>query len=80
MFISLEIIPFNTMLNVFVGHMFKPHGTLIMFPIEFGGKTISMEVKVVDAPLKYTLLLKHSWFYSMKAIVTLVFHVLCFPH
>jgi hypothetical protein len=54
---SPKINPSHTMLKDFDGHMFKPHGIITTFPIELGGKTVSVEVEVVDAPLEYNLLL-----------------------
>jgi hypothetical protein len=78
---SLELVPLNTMLKAFDGHTFKPHGIIATFPIMLGGKTISIEVEVVDAPLDYNILLGHSWFYvMMMVVVSLVFRVLHFPH
>jgi hypothetical protein len=38
------------MLKAFDGHIFKPHGIIVAFPIELGGKTISIEVEVVLMP------------------------------
>lgn len=68
------------MLKAFVDHTFKPHGIIVVFLVELGGKTVSIEVEVVDAPLDYNLLLGRSWFYAMMAVVSSVFGVLCFPH
>jgi hypothetical protein len=62
---SPNLDPSNTMLKAFDGHMFWPHGILTTFPIELGGKTISVEVEVVNAPLEYNLLLGRTWFYEM---------------
>ena len=45
-----------------------------------GGKTVAIEVEVVDAPLNYNLLLGRNWMYSMQAVVSSVFRVVCFPH
>ena len=56
----------KTVLKAFDGHLFTPHGILATFPIELGGKTIIVEVEIVNAPLDYNLLLGHSWFYPMK--------------
>jgi hypothetical protein len=39
------------MLKEFDGHTFNPHGIISIFPVTLGGKTISIEVEVVDAPL-----------------------------
>ena len=44
-----------------------------------GGKTIAIEVEVVDAPLDYNLLLGRNWMYSMKAVASSLFRVVCFP-
>jgi hypothetical protein len=51
-----------------------------IFPMELDGKTVSIEVEVVDAPLDYNILLDHSWFYAMTILVSLVLNVLHFPH
>jgi hypothetical protein len=48
--------------------------------MQLGGKTMCVEVEVVDAPLDYTLLLGRSWTYAMQAVVATVFWVLLFPH
>ena len=54
---SLEIVPSQSMLKAFNGHVFKPHGIVPSFPIMLGGKTMNVEVEVVDAPIDYNLLL-----------------------
>ena len=38
-----------------------------------------IEVKVVDAPLDYNLLLGRNWMYSMQAVASSLFRVVCFP-
>ena len=50
----------QTVLKAFDGHLFTPHGILTAFPIELGGKTVTVEVEVVNAPLDYNLLLRCS--------------------
>ena len=55
----------QTVLKSFDGHLFTPHGILTAFPVELGGKTVTIEVEVVNAPLDYNLLLGRSWFYPM---------------
>ena len=47
----------QTILKAFDGHLFTPHRILVAFPIELGGKTITVEVEVVNAPLDYNILL-----------------------
>jgi hypothetical protein len=41
---------------------------------------VCIEVKVVDAPLGYNLLLGRSWTYAMHAVVATVFRIFFFPH
>jgi hypothetical protein len=41
---------------------------------------VEVDVKVVDAPLDYNLLLGHNWTYAMTTIVSFVFYTLCFSH
>jgi hypothetical protein len=45
-----------------------------------GGKTATVDVEVVDAPLDYNLLLGTSWFYAMTIIASSVFRCVQFPH
>ena len=44
-----------TMLTAFNGRSFQPHGILPSLEVQLGGKTVSIEVEVVDAPLDYNL-------------------------
>jgi hypothetical protein len=45
-----------------------------------GGKTIFIDVIVVQDPLDFDLLLGRDYFYAMKAIVSTLFHVIYFLH
>ena len=69
-----------TMLNAFDGCSFHPHDILPAFPIQLGGKTVEVDVEVVDAPLNYNLLLGCNWTYAMTAIISSIFQTLFFPH
>ena len=44
------------MLTAFDGRSFQPHGILPSLEVQFGGKIVTIEVEVVDAPLDYSLL------------------------
>jgi hypothetical protein len=46
-----------TLLTVFDDRSFQSHGIVPSFPVLLGGKTVCVEVEVVDAPLDYNLLL-----------------------
>jgi hypothetical protein len=69
-----------TLLTAFNGHSLRPHGIIPSFPGQLGGKTVCVEVEVVDASLTYNLLLGRSWTYSMQAVVVTFFQVFLFPH
>ena len=61
------------MLTTFDGRSFRPHDILPSLKVRFGGKTVAIEVEVVDAPLDYNLLLGRNWMYSMQAINSSIF-------
>ena len=65
---SPNIVPLQSMLKAFDGHVFKPHGIVPSFPVMLGGKTVNVEVEVVDAPIDYNLLLGRSWTYAMEVV------------
>jgi hypothetical protein len=48
--------------------------------MQLGGKTLCVEVEVVNASLDYNILLGRSWTYAMQAMVVTGFWVLLFPH
>jgi hypothetical protein len=58
----------------------QPLGTLPLFPVTLGGKTIFIDVMVVQDPLDFALLLGQDYVYAMKAIVSTLFRVISFPH
>jgi hypothetical protein len=77
---QLVFSPIPTLLTAFNGRLFRPHGIVPSFPVQLGGKTVCVEVEVVDAPLDYNLLLGRIWTYAMQAVVSIVLWVLLFPH
>jgi len=68
------------MLKAFGIHDFKSHGIISTFLVTLGGKIVSIEVEVVNAPLDYDISLGISWLYAMMKVVSLVFRVLHFPN
>jgi hypothetical protein len=68
-----DLSPSPTLFTTFDGRSFRPHGIIPSFLVQLGGKTVCVEVEVVDAPIDYNLLLGHSWTYSMQAVVAIVF-------
>ena len=59
----------TTMLTAFDGRSFRPHKIIPSLKFLLVGKIVAIEVKVVDVPLDYNLLLGHNWMYSMQAVV-----------
>jgi hypothetical protein len=74
-----ELSPSPMLLMDFDGRSFRPHGIIPSFPMQLEGKTVCVEVEVVDVPLDYNILLGWSWTYAMHVVVATIFWVLCFP-
>ena len=77
---SCELSKSTTMLTAFDGRSFRLHDILPSLKVRLGGKTVAIEVELVDAPLDYNLLLGQNWMYSMQAVASSVFCIVCFPH
>ena len=67
------------MLTLLDGRSFRLHGILPSLKFHLEWKTVAIEVKVVDAPLDYNILLGRNWMYNMQAIYSSLFQVLFFP-
>jgi hypothetical protein len=76
---SLTLSKSSNMLTSFDGHSFLPHGILPTFQVQLGGKTVELEVEVVDTPLNYNLLLGHNWTDDMVIIILSIFRNIFFP-
>ena len=70
---SLELVTSPTTLKSFDGRGFQSHGLIPSLSVELGGKVVSIQVEVVDAPLDYNLLLRINWFYAMTTVASTVF-------
>ena len=70
----------TTMLKAFDGIKYKPCGIINNLQVELGGKTISIDVEVVDGPLDYIILLGRPWVDAMTTIVSTYFRMVSFPH
>ena len=57
---SPDMIPSGALLKAFDGHTFKLHRIVPAFLVGLGGKMVTVDVEVVDAPLDYNLLLGRS--------------------
>ena len=57
-----------------------PLGILSQLPITLEGKTICIDLMVVQRPLDFNLLLGRDYVYTMKFVVSTLFQVMYFPH
>jgi hypothetical protein len=55
-------------------------GILHQFPISLGGKTVLVDVIVVEVLLDFNMLLESDYVYSMNVVVSMLFLVMHFPH
>lgn len=78
--VSTTINQSPTTLKAFDGRGFRPYGILNDFPIELEGKTIAIEVEVVDPQLDYNLFLGRIWTYVMSTMISTLFRMIQFPH
>jgi hypothetical protein len=72
--------PSPNLITTFDGRSLRPHGSIPSFTVHLGGKTVCVEVEVVNAPLESNLLLGRIWTYAMHPVIATVFRVLLFPH
>ena len=69
---SPELAPSTITLRVWDGHASQHIGLFCNYPITVAGKTVCVEVEVIDAPLYYNILLGQSYTYAMSAIPSAV--------
>jgi hypothetical protein len=77
---SPELLPSAITLRAYDGRSSSPEGLFQNVPVELGGKTILIDIEVIDAPLEYNILLGRTYMYAMKAVASSVFRTIMFPH
>jgi hypothetical protein len=77
---SPELTPSPITLRAYDGRPSSPEGLLQNVPIELGGKTILIDIEVIDVTLDYNILFGRSYMYAMKAVASSVFRTIMFPH
>ena len=63
---SPNLMPTSNHLLAFNRRTSEPLGILPQIPITLGGKTIFIDVMVVQGPLDFSFLLGHDYIYAMK--------------
>jgi hypothetical protein len=77
---SPELIPSAITLRAYYGRPSSPEGLFQNVPVELWGKTILIDIEVIDAPLDYNILFVHSYMYTMKAVASSIFRMMMFSH
>ena len=72
--------PSSTTFLAYDGNPTKAQGILPHVPITLAGKTVMINIEVINAQLDYNLLLGRSYMYAMRAVVSTIFCLMMFPH
>ena len=67
-------------LQAWDGHASQPIGLFCNSPITLAGKTVCVDVEVIDAPLDYNILLGRSYTYAMLVVPSIVHRKMSFAH
>ena len=60
----------STTLKAFDGRTYTPYGILSNLKVELGGKTVEIDVEVIDGNINYNILLGRPWIYAMATVVS----------
>jgi hypothetical protein len=77
---SPELLPSAITLRAYDGRSASPEGIFQNVPIELGGKTVLINIEVIEAQLEYNILLGRTYMYAMKAVASSIFRTIMFPH
>jgi hypothetical protein len=77
---SPELIPSTITQRAYDRRPSSPEGLFQNFPVELEGKTILIDIVVIDSPLDYNILFCLRYMYSMKVVTSSVFRTMMFPH
>ena len=72
--------PSSMTLWAYDGHPTKAQGILPHVPMTLAGKTVMIDIEVINAQLDYNLLLGRSYMYAMRAVASTIFCLMMFPH
>lgn len=77
---SPQLCQSSTTLKSFDERTYKRCGILNSMQVGLRGKNVSIEVKFIEKPLDYNLLLGRTWVYDMAAFISTYFCMIIFPH
>ena len=70
---SPQLVLASDLLLTFDRRPSEPLGILPQLPILLGGKTVHLDVMVVQGPLDFNFLIGHDYIYAMKDLVSTIF-------
>ena len=74
-----ELKPSLITLRAYDGHPSTPVGLFENVLVCLAGKTVHIDIEVLDAHLDYNILLGKSYMYDIYAIASSIFHIMMFP-
>jgi hypothetical protein len=77
---SPALVPSTITLRAYDGQPTSSIGICQNVPIELGGKTILIDIEVIDAQLDYNILFGRNYMYAMKVVASSLFRTMMFPH
>ena len=75
-----ELKPSIITLRAYDGRPSTHVGLFQNVPVSLAGKTVHIDIKVLDAHLDYSILLGRSYMYTMYAIESSILCIMMFPH
>ena len=77
---SPNLVPSSITLHTYDGRPSKPLGLYQFPPLELGVKRVLLDIEVVDAQVDCNNISRHSYMYTRKAVSSLVYNIMIFPH
>lgn len=77
---SPNLSPSTITLWAWNGHPSQPLGLYHNYLVTVAGKTVCIDIEVIDAPLDYNILLGHSYTYAMLVFASEIDRKMHFPH
>jgi len=77
---SPQLVPVTQNLLAFNRGTSQSLGIIPKLPITFRGKIVYIDVMVVQGPFNFNILLGRDYVYVMRALISSLFRVMCFPH
>jgi len=74
------LIPSTITLRAYDGRPSQIEGLFQNFSVNLGGKTILIDIEVIDTQLDYNILFRRSYMYAMQDVASSIFCTMLFHH